>query len=268
MIGHLKGKIALVTGAGSSAAVVGTGKAISVTLARAGASVFLVDKFPERAEETRRLIADAGGIAKVFAADIARPEECEAMVAAAVQHFGGLDILVNNAAVAKYAPILETTVDDYHDIVDVNLKGAFMACKYAIPHLIARGGGSIVNIGSIASIRDSGKSQPAYAASKAGMLGLTVDLAGAHGLDNIRVNAVLPGMIVGPMAQVPGQSQSEVSSLKGVNLLGRRGDAWDIANAVLFLCSNEAAYITGVTLPVDGGATMAMPSSYVLRRTE
>jgi NAD(P)-dependent dehydrogenase (short-subunit alcohol dehydrogenase family) len=266
MFGRLPGKIALVTGAGSSNELVGTGKAISVTLAKAGASVLLVDKFPERAEETKKLIADAGGTSEVFKADISRPEDCEAMVAAAVERFGGLDILVNNAAVAKFKPILESTAENYHEVVDVNLKGAFMACKYAIPHLVKRGGGSIVNIGSIAGIRDSGKTQPAYAASKAGMLGLTVDLAGAHGLDNIRVNAVLPGMIVGPMARAPNQSQTEVNSLKGVNLLGRQGDAWDIANAVLFLCSDEAAYITGVTLPVDGGATMAMPSSYVLRR--
>jgi NAD(P)-dependent dehydrogenase (short-subunit alcohol dehydrogenase family) len=266
MAGRLQGKIALVTGAGSSNELVGTGKAIAVTFAREGASVLLVDKFPERAEETLKLITDAGGKAKVFAADVSQTKECEAMVADAVKHFGGLDILVNNAALAKFRPILEETDETYHEVVDVNLKGAFMACKYAIPHIAKRGGGSIVNIGSIASIRDSGKTQPAYASSKAGMIGLTIDLAGAHGLDNIRVNAVLPGMIIGPMAQVPGQSQTEVASLKGVNLLGRRGDAWDIANAVLFLCSEEAAYITGVTLPVDGGATMAMPPSYILRR--
>lgn len=263
MIGNLQGKIALVTGAGSSNELVGTGKAISVTLAKAGAAVAVVDKFPERAEETRKLIEDAGGKAKVFKADVSRPEDCEAMIAGAVQHFGGLDILVNNAAVAKFVPISESTVENYHEVVDVNLKGAFMACKYAIPHMIKRGGGSIVNIGSIAGIRDAGVSQPAYAVSKAGMLGLTVDLAGAHGGDNIRVNAVLPGMIVGPMAQGP---KTLPNAFRSLNLLGRRGDAWDIAHAVHFLCSDEAAYITGVTLPVDGGATMAMPSSYVMRK--
>jgi NAD(P)-dependent dehydrogenase (short-subunit alcohol dehydrogenase family) len=187
------------------------------------------------------------------------------MIAGAVQHFGGLDILVNNAAVAKFVPIVESTVENYHEVVDVNLKGAFMACKYAIPHMIKRGGGSIVNIGSIAGIRDAGATQPAYAVAKAGMLGLTVDLAGAHGLDNIRVNAVLPGMIVGPMSQGPDPKKTLPNTFRGLNLLGRRGDAWDIAHAVHFLCSDEAAYITGVTLPVDGGATMAMPSSYVMR---
>jgi NAD(P)-dependent dehydrogenase (short-subunit alcohol dehydrogenase family) len=149
----------------------------------------------------------------------------------------------------------------------VNLKGSFMACKFAIPAIQARGGGSIVNIGSVVSIRDSGSSHPAYASSKAALLGLTTDLAGAYGRDNIRVNAVLPGMIVTPMAQqvVASKNTIDDSAPFGGNLLGRRGDAWDIANAVLFLCSDDAAYITGVTLPVDGGAVAAMPASYIVR---
>jgi NAD(P)-dependent dehydrogenase (short-subunit alcohol dehydrogenase family) len=266
--GRVDGKIALVTGAGSSGPGVGTGKAISVVLAREGASVLLVDKFPDRAEETLLLIKDGGGTAEVFEADISRPEECEAMVGGAVERFGGLDILVNNAALSRHVSILDISVDMYETVVGVNLSGAFMACKFAIPELIARGGGSIVNIGSVASIRDSGSSHPAYSSTKAALLGLTTDLAGAYGHDNIRVNAVLPGMIVTPMAsQVTAarDTDGEAETLRWANLLGRRGDAWDIANAVLFLCSDEAAYITGVTLPVDGGATMAMPASYILR---
>jgi NAD(P)-dependent dehydrogenase (short-subunit alcohol dehydrogenase family) len=270
MSGRVAGKVALVTGAGSSGPGVGTGKAISVVLGREGASVLLVDNVPDRAEETLRLVKDAGGQGEVFPADISRPADCEAMVNAAVETFGGLDVLVNNAAITQHASILETSPELYASIIGVNLTGAFMACRFAIPALIARGGGCIVNIGSIASIRDSGSTHPAYSASKAALLGLTIDLAGAYGRNNVRVNAVLPGIIVSPMAQsvAAGQSRESERSERiavGANLLGRRGNAWDVAHAVLFLCSDEAAYITGVTIPVDGGAVAAMPSSYILR---
>jgi NAD(P)-dependent dehydrogenase (short-subunit alcohol dehydrogenase family) len=271
MAGRVEGKVALVTGAGSSGPGIGIGKAISVVLAREGASVLLVDNVPERAEETLRLVEEAGGKASVFAADISHPADCEAMVSAALERFGGLDILINNAAITKHVSIVEMSVELYERVIGINLTGSFMACKFAIPALVARGGGSIVNIGSVAGVRDSGSTHPAYSASKAALLGLTVDLAGAYGRDNVRVNAVLPGMVVTPMAESVTASRSggdepqPATGAFGANLLGRRGDAWDIAHAVLFLCSDEASYITGVTLPVDGGAVAGMPASYMLR---
>jgi NAD(P)-dependent dehydrogenase (short-subunit alcohol dehydrogenase family) len=272
MAGRLEGKVAVVTGAGSSGAGIGIGKAISIVLAREGASVLLVDNVPERAEETLRLVEETGGQASVFAADISRPADCEAMVAAAIDRFGGLDVLVNNAAITKHVPIVDTSVELYEQVIGVNLTGSFMACKFAVPALVARGGGSIVNIGSVAGVRDSGSTHPAYSASKAALLGLTVDLAGAYGRDNVRVNAVLPGMVVTPMADAvtagrAAGGQSSQSEVFGANLLGRRGDAWDIAHAVLFLVSDEGSYVTGVTLPVDGGAIAGMPASYMLRAT-
>ena len=176
------------------------------------------------------------------------------MVETAVRDFGGLDILINNAAVAHHAPILETTEAQYDKTLAVNLKGTFLACQQAIPAMIERGGGSIVNIGSIVGIRDAGTGETAYAASKAGQLGLTVELAGAYGRDNIRVNAVLPGLISTPMLHAASSRIDEVRAK--LNLLGRMGEAADVANAVCFLCSDEAGYITGVTLPVDGGIGM------------
>ncbi|HXN59595.1 MAG TPA: SDR family oxidoreductase, partial [Acidimicrobiales bacterium] len=264
MAGRVEGKVALVTGAGSSGPGVGTGKAISVVLAREGAAVLLVDNVPVRAEETLRMIEEAGGKAEIISADITRPADCESMVTAVIDRFGGLDILVNNAGITSHLSITETSEELYQSIIAVNLTGAFMACKFALPALIARGGGSIVNIGSIAAIRDSGSSHPAYSSSKAALLGLTVDLAGAHGRDNVRVNAVLPGIIATPMqaaARVTQGSEAVDALVRtGANLLGRRGDAWDIAHAVLFLCSDEGSYITGVTLPVDGGAVAGMPT--------
>jgi NAD(P)-dependent dehydrogenase (short-subunit alcohol dehydrogenase family) len=166
---------------------------------------------------------------------------------------------VNNAAITRHVPIVDTTMELYSDVVGVNLTGAFMACKFAVPALLTRGGGSIVNIGSVAGVRDSGSTHPAYSASKAALLGLTVDLAGAYGRDNVRVNTVLPGMISSPMQESVGRIDDDIRSR--LNVLGRMGSAWDIAHAVLFLCSDEATYITGLALPVDGGATASMPGT-------
>jgi NAD(P)-dependent dehydrogenase (short-subunit alcohol dehydrogenase family) len=257
---RLQGKAAIVTGGGGAAGGgLGIGKAISCVLAREGASVLLVDKIRENAEETLRTIEEDAGKAAVFVGDVSSEDDCEAMVDAATETFGGLDILVNNAAITRHVPIVETTRELYESVIGVNLTGSFMACKFAVPALIARGGGSIVNIGSVAGVRDSGSSHPAYSASKAALLGLTADLAGAYGRDNVRVNTVLPGMISSPMQESVGRVSDDVRAR--LNLLGRMGSAWDIAHAVLFLCGDEAAYITGLTLPVDGGATAAMPGS-------
>ena len=265
MSGRVEGKVAIVTGAGTTGSGVGIGHAISVAFGREGATVLLVDNVPENAEATRRVIEDNGGKAGVFAGDVSRPAACEAMVAAATETFGALDILVNNAAISRHVSILETSVELYESVIGINLTGSFMACKFAIPALIARGGGSIVNIGSIAGVRDSGSTHPAYCASKAALLGLMVDLAGAYGRNNVRVNTVLPGIVATPMLDSISQIDEETRGR--LNLLGRMGSAWDIAHTVLFLCSDEAAYITGVTLPVDGGATAGMPASGNRART-
>jgi NAD(P)-dependent dehydrogenase (short-subunit alcohol dehydrogenase family) len=258
---RLQGKVAIVTGAGSAADApsAGIGEAISTVLAREGATVVLVDRDEERAKATLQGLGGHPGTGRIFVGDITDPSACEAMVADAVEQDGGLDILVNNAAITKHMAITETSDEDYEQVLDVNLRGSFLACKYAIPALVERGGGSIINIGSVAGVRDSGTSHPAYCASKAGQLGLAIDLAGAYGRDNIRVNSVLPGMIASPMlASLSTLNDERIAKL---NLLGRMGDAWDIAHAVLFLCSDEASYLTGVTLPVDGGATIGMPAS-------
>lgn len=258
---RLDGKVAIVTGAGTSAHSehsVGLGRAISIVLARQGASVLLVDKSAENAEDTLRGVEGEGGRAAVFVGDVTREADCEAMVATAAERFGGLDILVNNAAISRHVSIVDTTAELYESVLSVNLGGAFKACKFAIPALAARGGGSIVNIGSVASVRDVGSAHPAYSASKAALLGLMVDLVGEHGRQNIRVNTVLPGMVMSPMQETIGRITPEIQTR--LNPLRRMGTGWDIANAVAFLSSDEAAYITGVTLPVDGGATVSMIS--------
>ncbi|HEY0959050.1 MAG TPA: SDR family oxidoreductase [Novosphingobium sp.] len=259
---RVAGKVAIVTGAGTSAhseTSVGIGRAISIVLAREGASVLLVDKSRANAEDTLCAIEAEGGKAAVFVGDITSEASCEAMVASAQETFGGLDILVNNAAISRHKPITETSTELYEEIMGLNVGGTFKACKFAIPALIARGGGAIVNIGSVASIRDSGSAHPAYTASKGALLGMMVDLAGEYGQYGIRVNSVLPGMTASPMQETIGNFPEELKTR--INMMRRLGSGWDIANAVLFLASDEAAYITGVTLPVDGGATMGMISS-------
>jgi NAD(P)-dependent dehydrogenase (short-subunit alcohol dehydrogenase family) len=257
----LGGKVAIVTGAGSdpAAAGAGIGQAIATVLARHGAAVLLADRDAERGEATRRCIAGEPGEAVVFVGDVTIPLDCQAMANAACERWGGIDILVNNAAISRHVAIDRTPVELWREVVDVNLLGSFLACQAVLPVLEAGGGGSIVNIGSVAGIRDSGVTHPAYCASKAGQLGLTVDLAGEYGRHNIRVNSVLPGMVATPMQSSFGPLAGEVQTR--LNLLGRMGTAWDVAHAVVFLCSDEAGYITGVTLPVDGGATVAMPAS-------
>jgi NAD(P)-dependent dehydrogenase (short-subunit alcohol dehydrogenase family) len=256
---RLDGKVAIVTGGGTLLPGIGIGCAVANALAREGASVLVVDREEGNAKATVDLIEQAGGRAAICLADVSSEADCESMVQAALTTFGGLDILVNNAGISLHAPITETTFDLYEQIMAVNLRGTFMACKHALPALLERGGGSLVNIGSVVAIRDAGVTHPAYAASKGGVLALTVDLAGEYGRRNVRVNAVLPGMISSPMQASIGTPSLEIQ--KRMNMLGRMGNVWDVANTVSFLCSDEASYITAQVFSVCGGATQGMPAS-------
>jgi NAD(P)-dependent dehydrogenase (short-subunit alcohol dehydrogenase family) len=259
MAGKLEGKVAIVTGAGSSGPGIGTGKAIAVLLAREGSQVILVDRFADRAEETLRMIESDGGDATVVVADLSEVSACHSVVDQAVARYGGVDILVNNAAIASSTGILDTTPELYHQMVAVNMTAPFMLSKAAIPHIVQRGGGSIVHITSIAAMRgQGGKGTTAYATSKAGLMGMMVDLADSFGKDGIRVNCVAPGIIDTPMriaAMRKGGIEPGSIDLSMKTSLGYEGDAWDIARAVLFLVGPDGRYITGVLLPVDGGTT-------------
>lgn len=262
--GRVEHKVAIVTGSGSTPGGTGTGigQAIATVLVREGASVLVVDRDPARAEATVAGLEGLGGRGVVFEGDVTSPDDCAAMVEAAVDQFGGLDILVNNAAISRHFPLTATPLEEYDQTLDINLKGSFLASAAAVPALLERGGGSIVMIGSIAGIRDSGTSHPAYCASKAGQLGLMFDIAGEYGRSNIRANAVLPGIIASPMLEsVSGGGLSDDRRAR-LNMLGRMGSVWDVAHAVLFLCTDEGSYMTGHVMPVDGGATMAMSGSY------
>jgi len=253
----LEGQVAIVTGAGSSGPGFGTGKAISVLFAREGASVVLVDKHEDRAAETLRLIEDEGGDAAVVTADLADLSAGPEVVGEAVSRYGGVDVLVNNAAVASSTSLLETSPELYQQIVAVNLTAPFMLSKAAIPVMVERGGGTILNIISIAALRGQGGSgQAAYAASKAGLIGLMTDIADSYGKQGIRVNCIAPGIIDTPMRNasiIQAGLDPEELDLTFKTSLGIEGDAWDIARAALFLGGPDGRYITGVVLPVDGG---------------
>jgi NAD(P)-dependent dehydrogenase (short-subunit alcohol dehydrogenase family) len=257
--GKLDGKVAIVTGAGSSGPGVGTGKAISLLFAREGATVVLVDVFEDRAKETLALIETAGGAATVLVADMGDIAACQHVVDETVRRLGTVDILVNNAAVSASTSILETTPELYAQVLAVNLTAPFFLTKAVIPVMADAGGGSIVNIMSIAAMRgQGGRGRTAYAASKAGMWGLMVDVADSFGAQGIRVNTIAPGIIDTPMraaAMRQGGLDPSKVDLSSKTSLGFEGDAWDIAHAALFLAGPDARYITGVLLPVDGGTT-------------
>jgi NAD(P)-dependent dehydrogenase (short-subunit alcohol dehydrogenase family) len=259
---RVAGKVAIVTGAGSTPGPgIGTGKATSVLLAREGASVLLVDMHRERAEATREIIETEGGRAKVFAGDASKAADCQAMVRAAVEAFGTLDILVNNIGRAALGTVVNTTEEDWNKSMDINLRTTFLASKYAVPVMAEKGAGSIVNISSISALRGDGTA--AYSAAKGAMLALTVDMAYSHGRQGIRVNAIAPGHITTPMVMsvsAPGPRAEFMNKLRSeAGLLGTPGTGWDVGWAALFLASDEARWITGALLPVDSGVLSVTP---------
>jgi NAD(P)-dependent dehydrogenase (short-subunit alcohol dehydrogenase family) len=259
---RLDGLVAVVTGAGSSGPGFGTGKAISVLFAREGAKVVLVDVVEARAKETQALIAEKGGEASVVVADLSNVGDCDRVIAEAAKLYGGVDILVNNAAFPPCASLLDTTEEIWAKSVAVNLTAPLFLTKAAIPVMSARGGGAILYVSSIAALRgQGGKGGAAYAASKAGLHGLMIDVASAYGKQGIRVNCIAPGMVATPMrsAQLErtGQDLEKLNKmLLDRTALGIAGDAWDVAEAALYFCGPGARYITGNLLPVDAGVTI------------
>lgn len=260
--GRVEGKVAIVTGAGSTPGPgIGTGKATAVVLAREGAKVVLADLHPDRAEETRQMIEAEGGEARVVGADVTKAADCEAMVAAALDAFGTLDILVNNVGLASLGTVVDLTEEAWDRALDINLRSAFLASKYAVPVMAQKGAGAVVNIASISALRGDGTA--AYSAAKGGLLALTVDMAYSHGRQGIRVNAIAPGHITTPMVKsvsAPGPRADYMDRLRAeAGLLGTPADGWDVGWAAVFLASDEARWVTGVTLPVDSGVLSVTP---------
>lgn len=258
---RLAGKTAIVVGAGQTPGeTIGNGRAMAMLFAREGAEVLCVDRLAERAEETASMIIAEGGKAAAFAANITRSDECVAMVEAAKARWPRIDIVVNNVGVGGGGdgPAHKLTEDAFDRILAINLKGAWQVSKAVLPTLREQGAGSIVNISSLASI--AGGTQVAYEVSKAALNRLTTSIAQANAGKGVRCNAIAMGLLDTPMAvagiaSASGQEQQAVREARNarVPLNGQMGTAWDTAYAALFLASDEARFITGTVLFVDGG---------------
>ena len=265
MAGRLHGKVALVMGAGSVGEGWGNGKATAVVFAREGARVVCVDLNEAAARVTAEIIRGEGGEAEAVQADVSRGADVERVVAAALERFGRIDVLDNNVGIAEVGGVVELTEEAWDRVFAVNLKSCFLAMKHVIPAMERQGGGAIVNISSIASIRYTGVPYATYYATKAAMNHLTRTTAAQYAARNIRVNAVLPGLMKTPMVE---KSAGLAQSYGGGDVeamwrardaqvpMGRMGDAFDVAHAALFLASDEARYVTGIELVVDGGITL------------
>ena len=256
---RLQEKVAIITGAGSSGPGVGNGKAAALLFAREGAKVLLVDSVIERAEETLEMVKQEGGEASVFEANVTNDDDCRRMVEAAMDRYGRLDILDNNVGISKRGTVLEISEEDWDHVMAVNVKSIVLCSKHAIPHMIENGGGVIINISSIAGLR--AHSSTPYTTSKAAVIGLTMSMAADHGPDGIRVNCIAPGLVYSPMV-APRMDEDLREIRKNAAPLRTEGDSWDIGYAALYLASDEARWVSGITIPVDAGLTAVSPVTY------
>jgi NAD(P)-dependent dehydrogenase (short-subunit alcohol dehydrogenase family) len=252
MPGRLKDKVAIVTGAGSRGPGIGNGKAAAILFAREGARVLCVDAKPENAEETVKLIAQEGGEAAVFAADVARKADCEGMVGAAIDRWGAVDILQNNVGIESRKSLFEVTEEEWDRVMAVDLKSMLLATQAAAKPMVERGRGAIICVSSVAAMRGHGRT--AYAAAKAGVIGFVRTCAVQLGPKGVRVNAIAPGMVWTPMVESVGPELRE--KRRKASPLGTEGEGWDVAWAAVYLASEEARWVTGQTLVVDGGLTL------------
>jgi NAD(P)-dependent dehydrogenase (short-subunit alcohol dehydrogenase family) len=250
---RLKNKVAIVAGAGSRGNGIGIGEAIALHLARQGANVLGIDINPDAIKITSEMVLKEGYRVEEYIGDVSSQENCVKAIAYCKERFGGVDILVNNVGIGRGFGLEETTVDEWETTFKANVESCFLMTKAAFPSIKERGGGSIINISSLAAIRVN----PiiAYSASKGAINSMTIHLANRLARYNIRVNAVLPGYIDTPLvAPIYADEKLKERDIRKVPLR-RLGQANDVASAVVFLASDESAYITGVLLPVDGGMT-------------
>jgi NAD(P)-dependent dehydrogenase (short-subunit alcohol dehydrogenase family) len=255
---NLAGKVAIVTGAGSRASGIGNGKAAAVLLADAGARVVAVDSAAENMEETQKLIAERGGECITVIADVTDPAACATAVDRAVDAWGPLDILVNNVGIAGPAgTVVDVDLEAWDQCLHINLTSMVVMSRAAIPSMRGTGGGSIINMSSVLGLF-GGHPAVAYSTTKAAIIGLTKSMAGHHGHEGIRVNALAPGYVYTPMVYSQGVDQAAREQRRLATPMQTEGTGWDVGEAVLFLASPRSRWITGVVLPVDAGLTATL----------
>jgi len=249
---RLSGKVAIVTGAGSRGPGLGNGKATAILFAREGARVLCVDIRKEAAEETVGLIRAEGGVAEPYAADVTQAGGCQAMVQAALDRFDALHVLHNNVGIESRADLLDTTEEEWDNVLRVDLTSMFLATKAAASVMTERDGGSVICVSSVAGLRGLGRT--AYAAAKAGIIGFVRSVAVQLGPRAVRVNAIAPGRVWTPMVQDLGgelrRRRQESSPL------GTEGTGWDVAWGAVYLASDESRWVTGQTLVIDAGLSL------------
>jgi NAD(P)-dependent dehydrogenase (short-subunit alcohol dehydrogenase family) len=261
--GRLAGKVALITGAGSVGPGWGNGRAMAVRFAEEGARIFAVDREASALTETSQRVADAGGVLVTGLCDVTQAASIEAMVKACIDEYGRIDILINNVGGSAKGGPIEMSEEVWDAQIDHNLKSVFLTCKYVLPHMLAQGGGTIVNMSSTSAMRWTGAAQIAYAATKAAVIQFSRVLAVQYAKQGIRVNTVVPGQLHTPMVEVRlagqragGDAEALLRQRQARIPLPFMGDGRDTANAALFLASDESRFVTGTEIVVDGGMSV------------
>ena len=250
---RLSGRVAIVSGAGTyGGSGVGNGAAAAIVFAREGAKVVLVDAVQEWADATRAIIEDEGGEAMTAVADVTSSEDCLSVIDATIDRFGCLHILHNNVGGGGLAGVVDGNEEDWHRSASINVMSIINMCRFAVPQMKDSGGGSIINVSSVTALRPKARfSSASYTVNKSAVVGLTKAMAVDHAGDNIRVNCIMPGLMWTP--RVASGSTDMRETRRTSTPLPIEGQSWDIGWAALYLASEEARFVTGIVLPVDGG---------------